>query len=353
MVNSVLRGAGRLANTMFGRSNSLSINTGAANSTLYASSPPLTSSSSLTSPPIHPTQSPRRSGPSLLGASVYSHKPTPGPSSLRNEWSDAPPDPSLSQDHRKQFTHGSKEAAQEATVAAFPHLDPNWTVPRRALALSLRPPETMCRILFLRLDRVSGLSQTMSRHLFLLSRQLLGLSQAVSQRLFLLSRSLSGISQAMPQLLILLSRSLSGLSQAMSRHLHMRQLSELSQTFCNVFRSGFKTTSSCHLHQLLELNQTMSCHLHIRPLHSLVRHQSFPTRRHRLTSQTRGRLRKKLAMDRGSTPLGAKQLLPKILSSIQISSYFRHRGCRHARKSDLCTKDGWSLTLQINSFDLI
>jgi hypothetical protein len=128
MVNPVLRGAGRLANTMFGRSNSLSINTGAANSTLYAS-PPLTSSSSISSPPIHPPQNPRRSGPSLLGASVYSHKSTSGPSNLRNEWSDAPPDPSLSQDHRKQFAHGSKEAAREATVADFPWLDPNWTPP--------------------------------------------------------------------------------------------------------------------------------------------------------------------------------------------------------------------------------
>jgi hypothetical protein len=232
---------------------------------------------------------------------------------------------------------------------------------RRALALSLQPLETMRRLLFLRLGQLSGLCQTMSRHLVLLSRQLSpsGLSQAVSQRLSLLSRqlSLSGLSQATPQRLVLLSRLLSGLSQAMSRHLHVRQLSELSQTFCNVFLSGFKTTSSCHkrqllelnqtisrrlfllgrqllgliqavsqrlvllsrslsgpnqtlschlhLRQLLELNQTISCHLHIRPLHSLVRHQSFPTRRHRLTSQIRGRLRKKLAMDRGSTPLGA------------------------------------------------
>jgi hypothetical protein len=122
---------------MFGRSNSLSINTGTANSTLYASSssPPLTSSSSSnTSPPIHPTQNPRRSGPSLLGNSIYSHKSTPGPSNLRNEWSDwtdAPPapDPDRSHDHRKQFTHGSKEAEQVATVAAFPHFDPNWTPP--------------------------------------------------------------------------------------------------------------------------------------------------------------------------------------------------------------------------------
>jgi hypothetical protein len=180
---------------------------------------------------------------------------------------------------------------------------------RRALALSLQPLETMRRLLFLRLGQLSGLCQTMSWHLVLLSRQLSpsGLSQAVSQRLSLLSRqlSLSGLSQAMPQRLVLLSRLLSGLSQAMSRHLHVRQLSELSQTFCNVFLSGFKTTSSCHKRQLLELNQTISCHLHIRPLHSLVRHQSFPTRQHRLTSQIRGRLRKKLAMDRGSTPLGA------------------------------------------------
>jgi hypothetical protein len=180
---------------------------------------------------------------------------------------------------------------------------------RRALALSLQPLETMRRLLFLRLGQLSGLCQTMSWHLVLLSRQLSpsGLSQAVSQRLSLLSRqlSLSGLSQAMPQRLVLLSRLLSGLSQAMSRHLHVRQLSELSQIFCNVFLSGFKTTSSCHKRQLLELNQTISCHLHIRPLHSLVRHQSFPTRQHRLTSQIRGRLRKKLAMDRGSTPLGA------------------------------------------------
>jgi hypothetical protein len=303
MVNSVLRGAGRLANTMFGRSNSLSINTGAANSTLYASSPPLTSSSSNTSLPSTLPKVP-------AGRALLCSAQAPIPTNLL-------PVP------RVCATNGATRhrirlflrtiANSSLTAPRKPHrrqlLSPFHILTltgrfllvqeRRALAFSLQPPETMCRILFLRLDRVSGLSQTMSRHL------------------------------------------------------HMRQLSELSQTFCNVFRSGFKTTTSCHLHQLLELNQTMSCHLHIRPLHSLVRHQSFPTRRHRLTSQIRGRLRKKLAMDRGSTPLGAKQLLPKILSSIQISSYLRHRGCRHARKSDLCTKDGWLLTLQINSFDLI
>jgi hypothetical protein len=175
---------------------------------------------------------------------------------------------------------------------------------RRALALSLQPLETMRRLLSLRLSQLSGLSQTMSCRLSLLSRQL------------------------------------SGLRQAMSHHLHMRQLSRLSQTLCR----------RLNLRQPLGPNQTISCHLLIRPLQFLVRQQSFLTR-HRLTSRIRGRLRKKLA--NGSTVLSAQQLLPNFLSSIQIGSYLPHRECRHAQKSDLCTKDGPSLTLQKNLFDLI
>jgi hypothetical protein len=81
---------------MFARSNSLSINTGAANSTLYVSPP-------LPPPPSFPSVSspsaphlPRLSGPTLLGPTIYSgaNKPLPGPSKLRNDssqWDDRLP----------------------------------------------------------------------------------------------------------------------------------------------------------------------------------------------------------------------------------------------------------------------
>jgi hypothetical protein len=347
MVNSVLRGAGRLANTMFGRSNSLSINTGAANSTLYASSPPLTSSSPITSPPIHPTQIPRRSGPSLLGASVYSHKPTPGPSSLRNEWSDAPPDPSLSRDHRTQHPHGSKEAAREVTATDAPWLDPKWTVPAGSGAMGAGaqstatgnnappppPPQagpafgTQSNNFLPAPPTQPSASVTQSSSVF----------APLPTQSSAFGTPSSNVSTPLPPT----QSSAFGTQSSNVHHLHMRQLSGLSQTLCRCL----------NLRQPLGPNQTMSCHLFIRPLQSLVKHQSFPTRRHRLTSRIRGRLRKRLA--NGSTVLSARLLLPYFLTSIRVGSCLPHRRCRHARKSDLCTKDGSLLTLQINSFDLI
>lgn len=125
MANPVFRGAGRLAsNAMFGRSNSLSINTGAANSTLYASSSP-----SVSSPQ---TQVPCRSGPTLLiGPSIYSKPFTPGPSNLRNEWKDKPssPPPNRNPMDGPEPDNTTEEAQRNVSNSEAPWLGPNWKPP--------------------------------------------------------------------------------------------------------------------------------------------------------------------------------------------------------------------------------
>lgn len=125
MANQVLRGAGRLtANTMFGRSNSLSINTGAANSTLYASS------SHLPSTPTSAPRNPPKARPSLIGSSIYHQSTTPaGPSKLRNEWKDDTP--STDEDYRKRPPHPGDDVRilRDANSDEAPWLDPNWKPP--------------------------------------------------------------------------------------------------------------------------------------------------------------------------------------------------------------------------------
>jgi nucleoporin p58/p45 len=130
MANSVFRGAGRrAANTMFGRSNSLSINTGAANSTLYASS------SSISSSPKHPPNAPPpRSGPTLISpSSIYHQSTTAGPSKLRNEWKDdlSPDTFTPDETYRKRSSHTAetKDIKRDASSSEAPWLDPNWQPP--------------------------------------------------------------------------------------------------------------------------------------------------------------------------------------------------------------------------------
>jgi nucleoporin p58/p45 len=130
MPNPVFRGAGRLAtNTMFGRSNSLSINTGAANSTLYASS------SSISSSPKHPPNAPPpRSDPTLISPSSVYHKFTAaGPSRLRNEWKYEPssdtPTPDQTLRKRSSYTGDASGVKRDASSAEAPWLDPNWKSP--------------------------------------------------------------------------------------------------------------------------------------------------------------------------------------------------------------------------------
>jgi nucleoporin p58/p45 len=123
MANQVFRGAGRLtANTMFGRSNSLSINTGAANSTLYASS------SHLPSTPTSAPRNPPKPRPSLIGSSIYHQQPTTpaGPSKLRNEWKDDPP--STPDDYR-QRPGDDVRIYRDASSDEAPWLNPNWKPP--------------------------------------------------------------------------------------------------------------------------------------------------------------------------------------------------------------------------------
>lgn len=128
MANQAFRDAGRrAATTMFGRSNSLSINTGAANSPLSVSS------SSLPSVSTSFSRNPPRSGPSLIGSSIYNHQSTPaGPSKLRNEWKDDTPSTSTKDEpygRRPPHPGDDTRIYRDASAAEAPWLDPNWKPP--------------------------------------------------------------------------------------------------------------------------------------------------------------------------------------------------------------------------------
>jgi len=127
MANQAFRDAGRrAATTMFGRSNSLSINTGAANSPL------LVSSSTLPSTPTSAPRNPPRSRPSLIGQSIYTHQSTSaGPSKLRNEWKDDTPSTPKPDDYRKRPPHpgDSTNIRRDANASEAPWLDPKWKPP--------------------------------------------------------------------------------------------------------------------------------------------------------------------------------------------------------------------------------
>lgn len=127
MANQAFRGAGRLtANTMFGRSNSLSINTGAANSTLYASS----SSSSLPSTSLHPRNPPppRSPRPNLIGSSNSSNNKSTsaGPSGLRWAWNDTT---EADYANRSPSPGDDAEITRDVSAAGASSLGSKWKSP--------------------------------------------------------------------------------------------------------------------------------------------------------------------------------------------------------------------------------
>lgn len=109
MANQAFRGARRLANSSamaFGRSNSLSINTGAANSTLYAPSPlsSVTTPLQTNTPPPVPLHS----------------RPPPVPLHSR---------PSTRRIARPGLSQEVRAYQRDATINEAPWLDPNWQPP--------------------------------------------------------------------------------------------------------------------------------------------------------------------------------------------------------------------------------
>jgi nucleoporin p58/p45 len=134
MSRPVFQGAKRLASTaMFGRSNSLSINTGTANnnSTLYASSSSSSSSSFPQNPPAVPgSAGPSRETPVLAFNTNYGNRSTPQPDS-QSQWAE-PFSPSVYEERAREreakMSNPDKDP-REVGLDEAPWLDKDWKPP--------------------------------------------------------------------------------------------------------------------------------------------------------------------------------------------------------------------------------
>jgi nucleoporin p58/p45 len=144
MSKPVFQGAKRLASTtMFGRSNSLSINTGTANSTLYAS--PSSSSFPQNPPTVSGSAGPSRETPVLAFNINYGDRPTSQPDS-QSQWAESSSPSTFEEMARQREEKMLKPDTnpRDVCLEEAPWLDKDWKPPPGPEMPTLKDGATRC-----------------------------------------------------------------------------------------------------------------------------------------------------------------------------------------------------------------